>query len=96
MILGSGFCNGTSLPTESGLALSKITNLDGSTNNLVFEVHKYLDNGGGFDSTCRTDGISQTFGPLVTWLRQNKRKFFLGEFGGGYEDQSCIKRKQIL
>lgn len=67
------FCSGNSLPTESGPALSKITNLDGSTNNLGFEVHKYLDNGGEFDSTCKTDGISQTLGPLVVWLRQNKR-----------------------
>lgn len=67
----------------SGPALLKVTNLDGSTTNLVFDVHNYLDSdNSGTNTECVTD-ISSTFSPLATWLRTNNRMAFNSETGGG-------------
>ena len=68
----------------SGDALKTVTNPDGSTTGLVFDVHKYLDSdGSGTNAECVTDNISAAFQPLASWLRQNNRQAFLSETGGG-------------
>ncbi|KAL7780827.1 glycoside hydrolase family 5 protein [Trichoderma afarasin] len=65
-------------------ALSTIKNPDGSTTNLIFDVHKYLDSdNSGTNSICVTDNIDSAFAPLATWLRTNKRQAILTETGGG-------------
>ncbi|OCK74050.1 glycoside hydrolase family 5 protein [Lepidopterella palustris CBS 459.81] len=74
----------------SAAALAAITNLDLSTTNLIFDVHKYLDDGSGTSITCKTNNIDSTFRPLASWLRQNKRMVFNSETGGGNTD-SCYK-----
>jgi endoglucanase len=63
---------GTFISSGSGPALLKITNPDGSTTNLVFDVHKYLDSdNSGTHAACMTDNVSDDFQPLATWLRTN-------------------------
>ncbi|MFC7738423.1 glycoside hydrolase family 5 protein [Roseomonas sp. GCM10028921] len=51
--------------------------------NMAFEVHQYLDqrnSGAAWD--CRTpERMVATLEPLTHWLRENKRRAFLGEFG---------------
>lgn len=67
-----------------GPALLAVKNLDGSTTNLVFDVHKYLDSdNSGTHDVCVTNNINNAFSPLATWLRTNSRKAFVSETGGG-------------
>ncbi|THV79101.1 cellulase-domain-containing protein [Aureobasidium pullulans] len=73
----------------SAAALNKITNLDGSKTNLVFDVHQYSDSdGSGTNSACTTDNVAG-FTTLATWLRANGRQAILTEAGGS-NDQSCL------
>ncbi|KAI4767738.1 cellulase-domain-containing protein, partial [Aureobasidium sp. EXF-8846] len=60
----------------SAAALNKITNLDGSKSNLVFDVHQYSDSdNSGTHSTCvsSSDNIAG-FTKLASWLRTNGRQ----------------------
>jgi endoglucanase len=73
----------------SGAALSKVKNLDGSTTNLIFDVHQYLDSdGSGTHTTCTTNNV-EAFNTLGAWLRTNKRQAILTETGGS-DDSSCL------
>lgn len=75
----------------SAAALNNVTNLDGSTTNLIFDVHQYLDSdGSGTHANCVQDHVADTFTPLATYLRQNKRMALLSEIGGGSNDPSCL------
>lgn len=59
-------------------------NLDGTTTNLVFDVHKYLDSdNSGTHAECTTNNIDDAFSPLATWLRSNGRQALNTETGGG-------------
>lgn len=81
---------GSFISDGSAAALSTVKNLDGTTTNLVFDVHKYLDSdNSGTHTECVTNNIDTAFAPLATWLRTNKRQAFLSETGGGVV-QSCI------
>lgn len=78
-------------PTESAPALLKVKNPDGSTDNLIFDVHKYLDeDNSGTHTECVKDNIDDTFQPLVDFLKQEDRLAMLTETGGGNVD-SCSK-----
>jgi endoglucanase len=69
--------------TVSGPALIKVHNLDGSTKNLVFDVHQYLDSdNSGTHTECTHNGVD-ALQTLATWLRSNKRMALLSETGGG-------------
>lgn len=75
----------------SAAALINVTNLDGSTTNLIFDLHQYLDSdGSGTHTNCVTDHVADTFTPLATYLRQNRRMALLSEIGGGSNDPSCL------
>ena len=66
-------------------------NLDGTTTNLIFEVHKYLDfYESGTHSTCSRNNV-EVFQNLGYWLREQKRQAILAETGGGAFDTSCRK-----
>ena len=43
LIPGSTYSSAAALPTEAGPDLLKVTNPDGSTKSIFFDVHKYLD-----------------------------------------------------
>ena len=71
-------------------ALKGVTNLDGSTTNLIFDVHKYLDSdNSGTHVECTTNNVADTFTPLAASLRAIKRQALLSETGGG-NVQSCV------
>ncbi|KJA16684.1 glycoside hydrolase family 5 protein [Hypholoma sublateritium FD-334 SS-4] len=68
----------------SASALHKIVNLDGSKDNLVFDVHQYLDSDrSGTHSECVTNNIEEAWRPLTQWLRCNGRRALNSETGGG-------------
>lgn len=74
----------------SSQELSNVINLDGSTTNLIFDLHLYLDSDGtGTHSTCTTNN-TVIFKNLARWLRANGRQAFLSETGGGATD-SCME-----
>jgi endoglucanase len=66
-----------------------LLNIVDSGNNFIIEMHQYLDSDySGTQTAC----VSNTWGSdaLVTatsWLRTNKLKGFIGEFGGGANTQ---------
>jgi endoglucanase len=64
--------------------LSAVTNPDGTTTNLIFDVHKYLDvDGSGTHLECVSNHIEDTFVPLAAFLVENRRTAILSEIGGG-------------
>jgi len=66
-------------------------------NNFVFEMHQYLDK----DSSGTGDCYSADAGPTAladatTWLRQQKQKAFLGEFGSNATDLCASAVNNLL
>ncbi|WP_315924477.1 glycoside hydrolase family 5 protein [Mesorhizobium sp. SP-1A] len=61
-------------------------------NNYAYEVHQYLDgNFSGTHATCeRADDAVEALQRFTQWLRDNGKRGFLGEFGGG-GDANCAK-----
>ena len=92
LLPGTGYTSAESFVSSgSGPALAKVTNADGSTDNLVFDVHKYLDSdNSGTHAACVGNDISAAFAPLAKWLRQQKRQALLSEIGGGSSTASCM------
>ncbi|KAH8796676.1 glycoside hydrolase superfamily [Hyaloscypha finlandica] len=82
---------GAFISNGSGPALLNVTNPGGSTTNLVFDVHKYLDSdNSGTHPECTKDNVADAFQPLAAWLRTNKRMALNSETGGG-NVASCQK-----
>ncbi|KAJ3734567.1 endoglucanase [Lentinula guzmanii] len=81
----------TFVSNGSGPALLTVTNPDGSTTGLIFDVHKYLDSdNSGTNEECVTNNIDSSWAPLATWLRENGRQAFNTETGGG-NVASCVE-----
>ena len=79
----------SSVSDGSAAALAKITNLDGTTKNLIFDVHQYLDSdGSGTSTTCTTNNV-ETFKTFGAWLRQAGRQAMVTETGGS-SDSTCL------
>jgi endoglucanase len=93
LLPGTDFASAASFVSSgSAQALSAITNPDGSTTGLVYNVHKYLDSdGSGTHASCVTNNINTAFAPLAQYLRQNNRVAMLTETGGGPTDASCMQ-----
>ncbi|KAK4208739.1 glycoside hydrolase family 5 protein [Rhypophila decipiens] len=91
LIPGNDWTSAQAFPTKSGPALLKVKNPDGSTDGLIFDVHKYLDSdNSGTHTECVTDNVSSAFEPLANWLRENNRQAINSETGGG-NTASCQK-----
>lgn len=79
---------------SSGNAAS-LVNLVDPNNNIVYEMHQYLDSdGSGTSGTC----VSATIGAervkaATDWLKANGKKGIMGEMGGGSNDV-CIAAVQ--
>ena len=74
---------GTYISDGSAAALAAVTNPDGTTTNLIFDVHKYLDSdNSGSGGDCVTNNIASAFQPLATWLNSSGRQALLTETGG--------------
>ena len=81
---------GTFTSDGSSEALMKITNPDSSTDNLIFEVHSYLDwDHSGKSSECSRDNVAE-FEELGAFLRKHKRQAMLTETGAS-SNANCEK-----
>ena len=91
LLPGNGYTSaGSFVSSGSAAALEKVTNLDGSTDLLIFDVHKYFDSdNSGTHAGCVSNYIDNSFKPLASYLTENKRQALLSEFGGGSSDSSC-------
>jgi endoglucanase len=66
--------------------------LQDPANNMMFEVHQYLDSDySGTSGSCQSESIGvTTLQEFTDWARRNKHRAFLGEFAGGAND-TCMK-----
>ncbi|KOS22753.1 Endoglucanase EG-II [Escovopsis weberi] len=90
LLPGTNFASAeTFVSTGSAAALANVTNPDGSIDNLILDLHKYLDiNNSGSHVECTTDNV-EGFGSIVSWLRENKRQAIISETGASM-DPSCM------
>jgi endoglucanase len=91
---GTDYANAWSLINAATAGrLDTITNPDSSVDNLVFDIHQYLDSDrSGTHAECVTNNIKEAFGPLAKWLRDNGRTAIVTETGGGPNAESCMRR----
>lgn len=91
LLPGNNWTSAGSFVSSGSLdALKTVKNLDGTTTNLIFDVHKYLDSdNSGTHVECTTNNIDGAFAPLATALRNIGRQAMLTETGGG-NVQSCV------
>jgi len=92
LLPGNNFTSAETYVSNGSLAaLQKVKNPDGSTTNLIFDVHKYLDSdNSGTHTECVKDNVSTAFKPLADSLRAIKRQAILSETGGG-NTASCAQ-----
>jgi endoglucanase len=86
LLPGTNFASAeTFVSTGSAEALSAITNPDGSVDNLLLDLHKYLDiNNSGSHAECTTNNVAG-FQTISDWLRKNKRLAMVSETGASLE-----------
>ncbi|OBT57058.1 hypothetical protein VE04_02360 [Pseudogymnoascus sp. 24MN13] len=90
LLPGNGWTGAASFVSDGSLAaLKTVKNLDGSTTNLIFDVHKYLDSDGSGTHTDCVTGNVDVFNNLASSLRSAGRQAMVTETGGG-NTQSCI------
>lgn len=82
LLPGTNFDSAATLVSSgSTAALMNITNPDGTTDNLLLDIHKYLDeDNSGTHETCTTDNID-AFTTVADFLRQTGRKGIVSETG---------------
>ena len=85
LLPGNDYTSAQQFVTNGSLAALKgVTNPDGTTKNLIFDVHKYLDSdNSGTHAECVTDNVASAFQPLAASLRSIGRQAILSETGGG-------------
>ncbi|KAI1452046.1 glycoside hydrolase family 5 protein [Annulohypoxylon moriforme] len=90
LLPGTNFDSAATLTTIGGASqLLGIKNPDGTTDNLILDIHKYLDiDNSGTHSLCTTDN-TDAFNTVAQFLRTNGRKGFVSETGAS-KDASCL------
>ncbi|CZT24976.1 related to cellulase precursor [Ramularia collo-cygni] len=92
LLPSSNYSSAGNFVKNSASTLSQVVNLDGSTTNLIFEVHQYLDaTYSGQQIECAHNNVAE-FTSLATWLRSNGRQAMLTETGGGGSADSCLEK----
>ncbi|KAI2617258.1 glycoside hydrolase family 5 protein [Hypomontagnella submonticulosa] len=90
LLPGTDFDSAATLDTVGGGSqLLGIKNPDGTTDNLILDIHKYLDtDNSGTHDECTTNN-SKAFSGLADFLRKNGRKGIISETGAS-QDDSCL------
>jgi endoglucanase len=67
-------------------------------NNMIFEVHQYLDDDySGTSGSCQSESIGvTTLQEFTDWARRNHHRAFLGEFAGGANDTCMTALDRML
>ncbi|KAK8115226.1 glycoside hydrolase family 5 protein [Apiospora kogelbergensis] len=91
LLPGTNFDSAATLVSSgSAAALLDVKNPDGTTDNLVLDIHKYLDeDNSGTHKECVTDNV-EAFKGVATFLRANGRKGLVSESGAS-SAASCLK-----
>lgn len=91
LIPGNDWTGAATFVSDGSLAaLQTVKSLDGTTTNLIFDIHKYCDSdGSGSHAECVTNNIDTAFAPLAASLRAIGRQAMLTETGGG-NTASCV------
>lgn len=91
LLPGTNFDSAATLVSSgSAAAMTGIQNPDGSTDNLVLDIHKYLDeDNSGTHRECVTDNV-EDFKTVAKFLRDNGRKGLVSESGASGA-ASCLK-----
>jgi endoglucanase len=83
---GAWTWNSSGYGTPNATAMLAISD---PADNVLFEVHQYLDASGSGGGDCLTPTIgSERLAPFVAWLRANHKRGFLGEFAGA-DNATC-------
>jgi endoglucanase len=84
---GAHSWNASYYGTPNAIAMLDIVD---PSDNVVFEVHQYLDEtSGGVSASCVSGTIgSERLAPFIEWLRANGKKGFVGELAGG-DNATC-------
>ena len=91
LIPSTGYTGASTLVSSgSGTALQTVTNPDGSTTNLIYDVHQYFDSDGSGTSTECVSAKIDAFTSVATFMRTSKRQVFVSELGGG-NSASCVE-----
>ncbi len=90
LLPGTNFDSAATLVSSgSADALMGITNPDNSTDNLLLDIHKYLDiDNSGTHAECVTDNVGN-FTIVANYLRQKGRKGLISETGASSQ-ASCL------
>ncbi|KAL5611857.1 hypothetical protein BROUX41_000569 [Berkeleyomyces rouxiae] len=91
LLPGTNFTNSaTMIENGSAESMLAITNPDGSTDNLLLDIHQYLDiDNSGQHVECVRDN-ADSFERLADYLRKRDRQGMISETGAS-SDSSCIK-----
>ena len=91
LLPGTNFASAASyVSTGSAAALANITNPDGSTDGLIFDLHQYLDiNNSGTHEECTTNNV-EGFQTIAEWLRKNKRTGLVSETGASMSSSVSV------
>lgn len=100
LLPGTNFDSAATLvSTGSAAALMNVTNPDGTTDNLLLDIHKYLDeDNSGTHKTCTTDNVD-AFTTVADFLRSTGRKGIISETGASSDSTvsaSSLKISMIL
>jgi endoglucanase len=98
LLPGTNFASaGKFVSSGSGDALIKVTNPDGSTDELILDLHKYLDvDNSGNHAECTTDNVADAFAIVAPYLRQKKRLALVSETGAGNTAESVCMSRNVL
>lgn len=91
LLPGTNFDSAATLVSSgSAAALMNITNPDGTTDNLLLDIHKYLDeDNSGTHKTCTTNNVD-AFTTVADFLRQAGRKGFVSESGASSDSTVSV------
>ena len=91
LLPGANYAAAGGFAQNSASALSTVRDSDGTTSKLIYDIHQYLDSdGSGTHAECVTNHVGDSLVPLASYLRENGRKAFLTETGGG-NTPSCVR-----
>lgn len=90
LLPGTNFDSAATLVSSgSAAALLAVKNPDGTTDNLVLDIHKYLDeDNSGTHAECVTDNVD-ALGTVAAFLRENGRQGLISESGAS-NAASCM------
>ncbi len=87
LVAGNGFSASQSwyAPATGGSNASALLAVHDALNRVIFEAHTYLDedNSGRHAGCVSADIGAERLKPFTTWLRDNNKRGFVGEFGAG-------------